>query len=138
MKYKRTCRAAVWAQMNAPVVLISRTRFHVAKSIWIACSQATTPAKQHKIFIPPNSVAASAVISCTSSASVTLTVLVIILARGKSVINDSIAAPACDRSISKSARPERPCSRRARAFTRARVPAPPVTGRINASLVNSL
>ena len=87
-------RAAAWAQMKDPVVLMSRVRFHAAISMLTACSHPTTPAKQHRMFILPNRAAASTVAFCTFSASVTSTFRAVILACGKSWVKESISAPA--------------------------------------------
>lgn len=123
-----TYLATACAQKNAPVVLTSSVRFHSSGVISTACWQPTTPAKHIKISTLPSSCAARSTAVWTCVASVTLTLSVTIVACGKSVRRASISALACDGSRSNRARPERPCSSSARALTKARVPAPPVTG----------
>jgi len=60
----------------------------------------------------------------------TSTLMPIMVALGKEVWREDIAAEEAGEVgfTSQRARPERPCSRRARAEARARVPVPPVTG----------
>ena len=120
-------RAAAWAERKEPVVLISNLLFHSEADISMACVQPTTPAKQHSISTLPSSEVVNLTADSSCSAFVTSTLIDKTLALGKSVFSASISRVDFECSRSKSARPERPCSSKARAFTRARVPAPPVT-----------
>lgn len=63
----------------------------------------------------------------TESASVTSHCVVKMLADGKSLHKELTAGTDWDELRSRSARPLAPCSRRARAEAKARVPVPPVT-----------
>ena len=124
---KMTYLATACAHKNAPVVLTSNTRRHSSARMSTACTHPTTPAKQHRISTLPNSAAVSSTARSTCAASVTSTRLTRICAPGKSAARDLTSESAWAKSRSRSARLERPCSRRARALMRARVPAPPVT-----------
>ena len=93
----------------------------------IACVHPTTPAKQQRISTLRSSETVSLTADSSCSALVTSTLIDRIFADGKSAFSASIFCVDFEWSRSKSARPERPCSSNARAFTRARVPAPPVT-----------
>ena len=95
-----------------------------------ACVQPTTPAKQQRISMLPSSLAISTVAVSTPVAFVISTIFRTILDEGKSIRRRSMAATDCLRLMSNSARPARPCSSRARAASRAKVPAPPVTARV--------
>ena len=119
--------AAACAQRNEPVVLMSRVRRHSSGLMSIACVQPTTPAKQQRMSRPCNSWAAEVMAALTLGASVTLTCLQMIFALGKSLRKLSMAVDALDGLRSKRPRPVTPCSSRARAASRASVPAPPVT-----------
>ena len=94
-----------------------------------AAAQLTIPAKQQRIVSSPNCSRAFCTTSRTPSETVTSHGFTIIFAAGKSVRRDSIAAFPFSIAAGKSskARPERPCSRRARAEARASTPVPPVT-----------
>ena len=124
---KAAYRAAACAERKEPVVLISNLLFHSAGVMSIACVHPTTPAKQHSISTLPNSETVSLTADSNCSAFVTSTRIESTVAFGKSVLSASISRLDFEWSRSNSARPERPCSSKARALTRARVPAPPVT-----------
>ena len=120
-------RAAACAERKEPVVLMSSLLFHSEGVISIACVQPTTPAKQHSMSTLPSSETVRSTADSNCSALVTSTLTDRTVAPGKSFLSASISRDDFEWSRSKSARPERPCSSKARAFTRARVPAPPVT-----------
>ena len=124
-----TYRAAACAERKEPVVLISSLLFHSEDDISMACVHPTTPAKQHNMSTLPSSEAASVTADRSCSASVTSTLTGSTVAPGNSALSASISGIDFAWSRSKRARPERPCSSKARALTRARVPAPPVTVR---------
>lgn len=124
-----THRAAACAARKEPVVLISSRLFHSAGDMSIACVHPTTPAKQHSTSTLRRCDTVSLTADSNCSAFVTSTFIDKTFACGKSAFSASISRVDFEWSRSKSARPERPCSSKARAFTRARVPAPPVTGK---------
>lgn len=127
------------AHRNEPVVLISSVRFHSAGAMSSACVHPTTPAKQHSIFTGPSSAVDWASARSTCAGSVTSPHIERIRACGKSRKREVIWSAVEEKSRSKRTKPESPCSRRARALTRARVPLPPVTRRKNSgSIVNFL
>ncbi len=119
--------ATACALRNAPVVLISSVLLHSGALMSMACVQPTTPAKQHSMSTLPSSRATSSTADFSWSALVMSTFTERICALGKSFFRESISLEEELESRSNSARFERPCSSRARALTRARVPAPPVT-----------
>ena len=123
-----THRAAACAERKEPVVLISSRLFHSVGDMSMACVHPTTPAKQHSISTLRRCETVSLTADSNCSALVMSTFIDKTFACGKSAFSASISWVDFAWSRSKSARPERPCSSKARAFTRARVPAPPVTG----------
>ena len=120
-------RPTTCADRKLPVVLMSRVLRHSVDEKSVAWVQPTTPAKQQRIVIFPSSLTVMSTADCSSSAFVISILTGSILEDGKSFFKASISVVACDGARSNRARPDKPCSRRARALTRARVPAPPVT-----------
>ena len=119
------------AANQEPVIFTSTTLLQSSGFISSANVEFTTPAKQTRLFNAPSFSLISATTESMLSASVTLTPPVWILACGKSARSWEMASLASgslnDAGRSRSARPEAPCSRNARADASARDPAPPVT-----------
>lgn len=125
------CFATAWAVRKEPVVLTSIVLRH-----WVSCmsragTQSTIPAKQKRwSMLPPRVEAVFVTASAMEAASVTSTAMLKMRVEGKSEAREVMVCWELRRVDSRSQRqrPEAPCSRRARAVERARVPAPPVTG----------
>ena len=90
----------------------------------------TTPAKQQRMLMVGRVWRVEVRAVEMEFGSRTSTLMAIMVALGKEVRRSDIAASEAGEVgfTSQRARPERPCSRRARAEARARVPVPPVTG----------
>ena len=109
-------------------MLTSKVWRHSSGVMERAGVQPTTPAKQQRISMLPSWEAREAMAVVRESSLVTLALPVKILAPGKSRVKEAISSLAVSENArSRRPRPERPCSRSARALTRARVPPPPVT-----------
>jgi hypothetical protein len=125
------CLAAAWAQKKAPVVLTSMVLRHWSSVMEMAGTQPTIPAKQNMWSREPRVETVEETPSCTEAESVTSTAMLKTRVLGNSDARDVMVEREERRVLSRSQRqiPEAPCSRRARAQERPRVPAPPVTGR---------
>ena len=128
VRWRIMCAALAREARKAPVVLMSKVRRHSSDVMERAGVQPTTPAKQQRISRLPSWEAREAMAVVRAGSSVTLALMGRILAAGKLRVNDAISSlAASENARSRSPRPERPCSRSARAVTKARVPPPPVT-----------
>ena len=95
----------------------------------MAWKHPTIPAKQKRWSRDPNSLAVEVMAEAMESADVTSTATLRMRWEGKSAVREAMLVLEAERvgARSQRARPEAPCSRRARAVERPRVPAPPVT-----------
>jgi hypothetical protein len=93
----------------------------------MAWVQPTTPAKQHSMSMLPSTFAALSTAEAIWASSRTSTASVMMRRSGKRACSFLMRSKAASGFTSQRARPEAPCSRRASAASRARVPAPPVT-----------
>lgn len=123
------CFAAACAQRKAPVVLTSMVFRHCSSVMEIAGTQPTIPAKQKRWSSEPRVETVFVTPSATEAESVTSTAMLNTRTLGKSAASAVIVEREERRVLSRSHRqmPDAPCSRRARAQERPRVPAPPVT-----------
>jgi hypothetical protein len=93
----------------------------------MACVQPTTPAKQQSVEIGPRTLTVSCMAVAMAASSLTSTAHVVIRVWGNRAWSAFMEEKDWLGSRSQRARPEAPCSRRAVAASRARLPAPPVT-----------
>jgi hypothetical protein len=90
--------------------------------------QPTIPAKQQRMSTLPRTLSVSCNAVAMADSLRTSTAQVVILVLGNLECRVLTVSKACSGFRSQRARPVRPCSRREVAASRARVPAPPVTG----------
>ena len=119
--------AAACAQSQLPVVLTSKALLQSSGFRSRARVPTTTPAKQSKIFTLPRASTVSDTARSMACSFLTSTSWVTTLAAGKSNRRVSIACRESSRLMSKRDTPDAPCSRRFRATSIPRQPAPPVT-----------